>query len=210
MGEGVRAAPQNLRTIGDRIEQLLEELRGSTDPRTFTGIEELLRLFSELYGAGLARIMELAADGADPDGSGLSDRLAGDDLVASLLLVHGLHPESLESRVDKALAKVRPFLATHDGDVELLDIDADAGALRLRLLGSCDGCPSSAITLQGAVETAIIEAAPEIVIIDVDEPSKAPGAAPGGTGVGSVPISLSTKPKPKPVYDECPVPAVVP
>ncbi|HWE69569.1 MAG TPA: NifU family protein [Acidimicrobiales bacterium] len=219
MGEGVRAAPQNLRTIGDRIEQLLEELRGSTDPRTFTGIEELLRLFSELYGAGLARIMELAADGAaddgaDADGPGLSRRLAGDDLVASLLLVHGLHPESLESRVDKALAKVRPFLATHDGDVELLEIDADAGALRLRLLGSCDGCPSSAITLQGAVETAIIEAAPEIVIIDVDEPSKAPsppGAAPGGTGLGSVPISLTTKPKPtKPVYDECPVPAVVP
>ncbi|HEX3459904.1 MAG TPA: NifU family protein [Acidimicrobiales bacterium] len=213
MGEGVRAAPQNLRTIGDRIEQLLEELRGSTDPHAFSGIEELLRLFSELYGAGLCRVMELAEGLTDAGGEVLSARLAEDDLVASLLLVHGLHPDSLESRVDKALARVRPFLATHDGDVELLDIDAAAGAVRLRLLGSCDGCPSSAITLQGAVETAIIEAAPEIVIIDVDEPSKASnpsGGMPAGNGALSVPISLGTKPKsPKPVYDECPVPMVV-
>ena len=57
---------------------------------------------------------------------------------------------------------------THGGDVELLDIDADAGAVHLRLLGSCDGCPSSAVTLQLAVERAIVEAAPEIVRIDVD------------------------------------------
>jgi Fe-S cluster biogenesis protein NfuA len=213
MGKEVRAAPQNLRTIGDRIEQLLEELQSSTDPRTFSGIEELLRLFSELYGAGLARVMELAEGLTDGGGDDMSARLAQDDLVASLLLVHGLHPDSLESRIDKALARVRPFLATHDGDVELLDIDADAGAIRLRLLGSCDGCPSSAITLQGAVESAIIEAAPEIVIIDVDEPSKASnpfGGLPGGTGVTPVPISLGTKPKsPRPVYDECPVPMVV-
>jgi Fe-S cluster biogenesis protein NfuA len=216
MGERVRASPQNLRSIGDRIEQLLDELRGSTDPRAFSGIEELLRLFSELYGAGLSRVMEVAEELTDAGGEDLSTRLAEDDLIASLLLVHGLHPDSLESRVDKALARVRPFLATHDGDVELLDIDAEAGAVRLRLLGSCDGCPSSAITLQGAVESAIIEAAPEIVIIDVDEPSKAPnpsgGAAggAGGNGVAPVPISLGTKPKStKPVYDECPAPMVV-
>ena len=51
----------------------------------------------------------------------------------------------------------------HGGDVELLDVDEDAGAVHLRLLGSCDGCPSSAVTLQHAVERAIVEAAPEIV-----------------------------------------------
>ena len=66
-------------------------------------------------------------------------------------------------RVEAALESVRPFLAHHDGDVELLDIDPDAGAVLLRLLGSCDGCPSSAVTLQLAVERAIVDAAPEIV-----------------------------------------------
>jgi Fe-S cluster biogenesis protein NfuA len=70
----------------------------------------------------------------------------------------------------------------------LLDIDADAGAVRLRLLGSCDGCPSSTLTLQTAVERAIVEAAPEIVVIDLDQPASA------------VPIALTSKP----VYEECP------
>ncbi len=193
MAAEVPPPPQDLRTIGDRIEQLLEVLQINADPRAFAGVEELLRLFSELYGAGLLRVVELARAEA-PD---FLERLAEDDLVASLLLVHGLHPDSLDSRVKDALARVRPFLATHGGDVELLDVDAEAGAVRLRLLGSCDGCPSSAITLQGAVETAIVEAAPEIVTIDVDQPSAPPGPP---QHVPGVPISLSTKP----VYETCP------
>lgn len=185
------SAPQNLRAIGDRIEHLLEELRASADPRSFDRVEELLRLISDLYGAGFSRVVELAQASA-PDMVGV---MVGDELVASLLLVHGLHPDALEHRVEAALAKVRPLLAAHGGDVELLEIDADAGAVHLRLLGSCDGCPSSAVTLQSAVETAIMEAAPEIVIIDVDEASK-----PEPVAVG-VPISLTTKPA---EYASCP------
>ena len=90
---------------------------------------------------------------------------------------------------------MRPFLAHHDGDVELLDVDADAGAVRLRLLGSCDGCPSSSVTLKLAVERAIVEAAPEIVRIDVDDAGPEPVVAGPVT-----PVSLIRKP----VYDACP------
>jgi Fe-S cluster biogenesis protein NfuA len=121
----------------------------------------------------------------------LIDELVADELVASLLLVHGLHPESLARRVEGALAQVRPTLAAHSGDVELLTIDEEAGTVQIRLLGSCDGCPSSSVTLQLAVERAIVEAAPEIVRIDVDQP------APPQPGV---PITLGTKP----AYEECP------
>ena len=96
-GRGGSPAPQNLRAIGDRIEQLLEELRADADPRAYRPAEELLRLVSELYGAGLARVVELAGEHA---AAGFLGRLAQDDLVASLLLVHGLHPDSLESRVE--------------------------------------------------------------------------------------------------------------
>jgi Fe-S cluster biogenesis protein NfuA len=95
------------------------------------------------------------------------------------------------ARVERALEGVRPFLAQHDGDVELLDIDADAGAVLLRLLGSCDGCPSSPVTLQHAVEQAILQAAPEITTIDVEEP-RAPST--------SVPVAFGRKP----VYESCP------
>ena len=138
------AAAQNLRATGDRIEQLLDELRGSADPRSYRRAEELLRIVTELYGAGLARIVEIAGERSP----GLMEALVEDDLVASLLLVHELHPESLISRVEMALGRVRPLLARHDGDVELLDVDEEAAAVRIRLLGSCDGCPSSAITLR--------------------------------------------------------------
>jgi Fe-S cluster biogenesis protein NfuA len=178
---------QDLRAVGDRMEQALEELQATAEPRLVNLAEELVRLVSELYGAGFARVIELAREQAP----GLIDALAADELVASLLLVQGLHPESLDNRVEGALVSVRPFLAQHGGDVELLGIDEELGAVKLRLLGSCDGCPSSASTLRGAVEVAIVEAAPEVVRIVVEEPT--PPAV-------SVPVSLSAKP----LYDECP------
>ncbi len=179
--------PQNLRATGDRIEQALDELHSTADPRTVNLAEELLRLVSELYGAGFARAVELAQEHAP----GLIAAFVEDDLVSSLLLVQGIHPDTLDNRVESALVTVRPFLAQHGGDVELLGIDDDLGAVKLRLLGSCDGCPSSAGTLQGAVEVAISEAAPEIVRIVVEEPNE-PAV--------SVPISLGSKPR----YEECP------
>ena len=147
----------------------------------------MLRLVADLYGTGLGRVVELAAERC-PE---LLEDLVGDELVASLLLVHGLHPESLARRVEGALTRVRPTLATHAGDVELLDVDEKAGVVQIRLLGSCDGCPSSSVTLQLAVERAILEAAPEIVRIEVDQPSQ---PRPG------VPIALGIKP----AYEECP------
>ena len=180
--------PQNLRAAGDRIEQALDELHATADPRTINLAEEILRLVTELYGAGFARAVELVRHHA-PE---LLAAFANDELVASLLLVHGLHPESVDNRVESALVAVRPFLAQHGGDVELLGIDEDLGAVKIRLLGSCDGCPSSASTLRGAVEVAITEAAPEIGRIVVDEPT--PVSV-------SVPVSLSAKP----LYEDCPV-----
>ncbi len=154
-------------------------------------------MVTDLYGAGLTRVLELAGAEA-PE---LVVRLAGDELVGSLLLVHGLHPESLGTRVEGALEGVRPFLAQHGGDVELLDMDPAAGAVLLRLLGSCDGCPSSAVTLQQAVERAVFEAAPEIVKIDVAEAADQDTGGPATTPPGaSVPVTLG----PRPTYDSCP------
>lgn len=168
------------RAIGDTIERVLDELQTRVEPRVFDQTVELLQLVSELYSAGLGRIIALAKVHA-PD---LVDHIVADDLLASLLVANGLHPDGLGVRIARALDGVRPFLAGHGGDVELLDIDERVGAVHLRLLGSCDGCPSSAITLRSTVERAIIEAAPEIVIIDVEEPS---------TQAVETPIALTSK-----------------
>jgi Fe-S cluster biogenesis protein NfuA len=175
-------------SVGDDIDHKLEQLRARADPRVFDQAVELLQLFGELYGTALARVMELVDEHA-PE---LSRHIVADDLLGSLLIANGLHPEKLETRIANALEKVRPFLAGHGGDVELLDLDERVGAVRLRLLGSCDGCPSSAITLRTTVERAILDAAPEIVVIDVEEPSE-PDHSPDLAST-AIPIVLGTKP----------------
>ncbi len=122
-------------------------------------VEQLLEQMLELHGEGLARVL----GAIDPEAR---ERLAADPVVASMLLVHGLHPAPLEERVRKALASVRPYLASHGGDVVLLGIED--GVAQLLLKGSCNGCASSAATLELAIEKALDEEAPDLLGIDVE------------------------------------------
>ncbi|MEJ7691148.1 MAG: NifU family protein [Nocardioidaceae bacterium] len=92
--------------------------------------------------------------------------------------MHDLHPYDVTLRVEQALEGVRPYLGSHGGDVELLEV-TDTGVVRLRLLGSCDGCPSSSVTLKLAVEGAIEAAAPEITTIEVETPTEDAAAVTG-------------------------------
>jgi Fe-S cluster biogenesis protein NfuA/nitrite reductase/ring-hydroxylating ferredoxin subunit len=145
------------RTAGDRIQTLLDSCAAG-GPAAHERAQQLVREVVGLYGAALQRIVA-ACD------AGVTERLAADDLVASLLLVHGLHPHDLRRRVSDALDRVRPYLGSHGGDVDLLEIDGDT--VRLAFAGSCKSCPSSAVTLELAVEDAIRAAAPEISSIEV-------------------------------------------
>jgi Fe-S cluster biogenesis protein NfuA/nitrite reductase/ring-hydroxylating ferredoxin subunit len=155
------------RSAGDRIQTLLDATSvGGAVARERA--EQLVREVVELYGAGFARIVAAIGDQAD---SGLLDRLAADDLVASLLLVHGLHPHDVHRRVSDALDQVRPYLGSHGGDVHLLDIVDDT--VQLQFAGSCKSCPSSAVTLELAVEDAIRAAAPEVSSIELVAPEAA-------------------------------------
>lgn len=165
------AAPGPAAT-GERIEHLLEA-SSAAGPVARERSEELVRLVVELYGAGLERLLEIAHDAGALDDDLLA-ALAGDELVSSLLIVHGLHPYGVEERVERALEGVRPYLGSHGGDVRLLEV-TDSGVVRLALLGSCDGCASSAVTLELAVDDAIRAAAPEVVRIDVEEAPRAAG-----------------------------------
>ncbi len=150
------------RTAGDRIQTLLDSCAAS-GAAAHERAQQLVREVVGLYGAGLQRIMHLADPGFD---NGLAERLATDDQVASLHLVHGLHPHDVHRRVSDALDRVRPYLGSHGGDVDLLEI-ADGETVRLAFKGSCRSCPSSAVTLELAVEDAVRAAAPEISSIEV-------------------------------------------
>jgi Fe-S cluster biogenesis protein NfuA len=142
------AEPIDLRVVGDRIEELLEHLERALDPPAFEQVQDVVSLVTDLYGGGLARILALVGEDQL-----LRERLADDDLVASLLVLHDLHPLDLGERVRRALESVRPYLGSHGGDVEVLGVDADEGVVSLRLLGSCDGCSSSSVTLELAVQS---------------------------------------------------------
>jgi Fe-S cluster biogenesis protein NfuA/nitrite reductase/ring-hydroxylating ferredoxin subunit len=158
------AVEGDFRAVGERINALLDaSASGGAVARERA--EELVRLVADLYGSGLERTLSILYDIGRLDDDALA-ALAADDLVSSLLLVHDLHPYDVTTRVEQALDNVRPYLGSHGGDVELLSVSEDV--VRLRLLGSCDGCPSSSVTLKLAVEGAIEAAAPEIVRIDVD------------------------------------------
>ncbi|MFD3482795.1 NifU family protein [Streptomyces sp. NPDC058665] len=164
------------RATGERIDTLIAaSAAGGVVARERS--EELVRLVTDFYGAGLERLLELVHEQGRLDDETLA-AMAADDLVASVLLVHGLHPYSVATRVEKALDSVRPYLGSHGGDVELLGV-TDEGAVKLGLLGSCDGCPSSSATLELAVRGAVEAAAPEITTIEVEG---AEGIAAGATG----------------------------
>ena len=138
--------------------------------------EELVRVVVDLYGAGLERVLDVLHD-AGQLGEEALEALAGDPLVSGLLLIHGLHPFDLTTRVARALDSVRPYLGSHGGDVELVEI-TDRGVVRLRLTGSCDGCASSSATLELAVDGAVRDAAPEVTDIEVLPATPPPGFIP--------------------------------
>lgn len=94
------------------------------------------------------------------------DELIQDRVVSALLLIHGLHPVDLGSRLREALEKIRPYMQSHGGNVELLSLEGDFA--RLRLQGACKTCPSSTVTMELAVRHAIEEACPDLQGFEVE------------------------------------------
>jgi Fe-S cluster biogenesis protein NfuA/nitrite reductase/ring-hydroxylating ferredoxin subunit len=156
-----------------RVEELTAQLEAIGDPFARSCAEELAGALMGLYGEGLERIFEAIAE-EGPSLDGLRDRLTEDGVVASLMLIHGLYPVDLETRVQEALDSVRPYMESHGGNVELLAVED--GIARLRLEGSCNGCPASASTMELAIEQALQDAAPDLEGIDVEGVTAAPPA----------------------------------
>jgi Fe-S cluster biogenesis protein NfuA/nitrite reductase/ring-hydroxylating ferredoxin subunit len=148
-----------------RVQELSSRL-DELDPVARETAEALVAAVVEMYGEGLERIVgELAAAGAA--GEAIRDRLAADGVVASLLLIHDLYPVPLEERVLQGLERVRPYMESHGGNVELLGVTD--GIARLRLEGSCSSCQASSVTLELAVRKALMETAPDLVGMEVEE-----------------------------------------
>lgn len=149
----------------ERIETLIQEVSTFSDPHTRATTEELIQALLDMYGEGLARVLELTNQ-SEAAGYALIETLASDDLVGSLFLLHDLHPIPIETRVARALVEVRPYLKSHGGNVEFIKVDD--GIAYLRLEGSCHGCSASTVTLKSAIEEAIYKAAPDLDGLQVE------------------------------------------
>lgn len=183
----------DVRATGDRVEALIADLGALSDAVTRAKAEDLVRALVELYGAGLERVVEIVTEAGAAEVLG---RMVGDPLVSGLLILHDLHPLSTAERVRDALDTVRPHLGSHEGGVELLGVGED-GVVRLRLEGTCQGCPSSLLTVTDAIERAIAQAAPEVAGVEVEGVS---GGRPGMLQIQRRP------PGPCPVPTQTPVP----
>jgi Fe-S cluster biogenesis protein NfuA len=142
-----------------RVDRLLAQLRAGPDPRAAAVAEELVRCLVRLYGAALERMVEIS----DPR---LRHEFAADPLVESLMLVHDLHPLDADARIRRALHGLRH----HAGDLHYDGTD-DAGVARVRVPGGAPGCRSS---LRQAIETAVLDAAPELTGVGVEVEAAAP------------------------------------
>ncbi|MBA3913101.1 MAG: NifU family protein [Acidobacteriales bacterium] len=160
----------NTRT--ERIEELISKLEAAGDPEFHAAALELLHCVMDLHGVALQRALDVLAQ--DPAGQELTSSLLADDLLSSVLLLHGLHPEDMETRVLRALAKIRPLLQPQGGEVEVLGMEG--GAVRMLLHKSGGGCASTTLKLKNMVEDAIMEAAPdaEHIVVEVAQQPATP------------------------------------
>jgi Fe-S cluster biogenesis protein NfuA len=119
----------------------------------------------DLHGAALEKALDIVADAGEP-GIGIIDRLGRDSLVSSVLILYGLHPEDIESRVVKAVDRVRPQLRKQGCELELLGVSD--GVIRLRVETGSHTCGSTAKTVQATLEGAIYDAAPDLASLVIE------------------------------------------
>ncbi|MEV0374690.1 hypothetical protein AB0I10_33730 [Streptomyces sp. NPDC050636] len=166
------AATPHAETTARCVEEVLDRLAQRGDAESTAAAEELVRVLMDFYGAGLARIMRLLDRGTDrAGGDGPRAALLGDELVASLLVLHELHPENTSARIGRALESVRR--QNPAGALEIAGFDEETGVLRLRSSGSGEGsggcgCPSTAQAAQQAAESALSCFAPEVTSVQLE------------------------------------------
>lgn len=164
--------PQELDELVDRLEGLFTEL-DELDEETRATVLELLDGVDRIHRLALRQVGD-ALDAAE------IERLrAAHPAIAWLWEAYGVGRDE-HAMADEALDEIRPYIHSHDGEVEVLDVTD--GVVHVRLSGSCSGCTASAITLQRGVEDALRENFPGFRELTVEEDEDAePHAPPGRT-----------------------------
>ncbi len=163
-----------------RIGDLAERLTNHPDPQVAEEVTELLDWVDAFHKEGLGRLVEMIRAWR---GEIFLESVARDDITGLFLQVYGLGEDpdiaagSAEA-VAEALEEIRPYAESHGGSIEVESITD--GVVKVRMLGSCDGCPSSSATLTHGVEEALRKHWPGFRRLELVDPAAEEAAASGG------------------------------
>jgi len=149
-----------------RIQELIEEIDALPDTDTRNMMQECIQEILSFYGKGLERILKIISNGNNSAAKDIYNNLIGDSFICGLLLIHDLHPLDLKTRLYQALEKVRPYIDSHGGSVEVVSLEN--GIAKIKLAGSCKSCPSSSSTLELGIKQAIEEICPDLAGLEVE------------------------------------------
>lgn len=153
--------PQSLERLLKDVESL-EAIVETWDENQQRTVNALKAAIAQLNKEAFARLIRNVK--CEPASMGALKQALADEVVYSVLRHHRLLKPSLHERIEEALATVRPALASHGGNVELVEVEMPSTAV-VRLIGACSNCPASELTLSEGVEKAIKEHCPEITEI---------------------------------------------
>ena len=158
----------NATEFQQRVQQLgklIAELEHIPDSPLKVATGELVHLLMEVHSAGIEQMMEIVFD-SSASGQQTIDKLGNDPIVRSLLLLYSLHPEDLETRVQKSLDALRPRLRKLNYGIELLQIE-EGGAVRVHVESSGHACGSTTENVRSMVEEGVYEFAPDVTSLAI-------------------------------------------
>jgi Fe-S cluster biogenesis protein NfuA len=136
-----------LAALNDQLDQL-EAMPGPVSELGLTVVAGV----AEIYGQALIRTLELADPAA-------VERMLDDELIAHLLALHGIHPESVEKRLTRVIDELRAAVSDQGGTVELDRLDETVAVVRVALGARASRSADVEHTVRRAVMTAVPELA---------------------------------------------------
>ena len=155
-----------LQRIGDG----LNKLENVADPAVRSAAKELVQLLMEMHGSALNQMLEIIFQSGET-GARMIDELGQDAEVSSLLVLYGLHPDKLETRVERKLIEIGSRLFKMGAEAELVSVNGSDVLVRVTLQGHA--CGSTSQNVRALVEEAVYEAAPDmtsLIVEGLDDP----------------------------------------
>ncbi len=160
-----------------RAGELTEQLLSNADPSIVSTTEELLDWLDVFHREGVGRLLEMVRQWR---GELFLEQVALDPVVGELLATYdlgvGVDSTAILRVVQSALDEVRPYVHSHGGELEVISVED--GVVRLRMLGSCDGCSAADATVANRIDSALRDHWIGFRRVELEDPTAAPHPPP--------------------------------